>query len=122
MGKVKFESKSSYTPLIVDGSRVWVCFEGAHQGWDFEIPGLDPVPLSDMLPDPDRPCLDFIDGTKELIGGLSRIEDTATGEVVYQLPLKYQKTTASQWDGQYLVAGYKSGEALILDFNHMIPQ
>ena len=25
----------------------------------------------------------------------------------------------TQWDGQYLVAGYESGEVLILDFNHM---
>ena len=25
----------------------------------------------------------------------------------------------SQWDGQYLVAGYRSGEVLILDLNNL---
>jgi hypothetical protein len=27
-----------------------------------------------------------------------------------------------EWDGQYLVAGYESGEELILDFNYIFPQ
>ena len=122
MGKVKFESKPSNKPLIVDGSRVWVCFEGSKtQGWDFGVPGLVPIPLYNMPPDPDRPRLDFIDGTKGQNVGISRIEDTATGKVVCQLPAKYQEPTISQWDGRYLVAGYKSGEVLILDFYYIIP-
>ena len=123
MGKVKFESKPSKHPLIVDGSRVWVCFEGSQiQGWDFGIPGLAPLPLFDMPPDLDKPCLDFIDCRNGQNTGISRIEDMATGEVLYQLPTKYQGYIVSQWDGQYLVAGYRYGEVLILDFNHMIPQ
>ena len=123
IGKVKFESEPTNKPLIVDGSRVWVHFEGSQtQGWDFGIPGSAPVPLSDIPPDPDRPCLDFINSTKGHNIGLSRIENAVTREVVYQLPAKYQKPTIAQWDGQYLVTGYKSGEMLILDFNHMIPQ
>ena len=28
----------------------------------------------------------------------------------------------TQWDEQYLVAGYDSGEVLILDFSCMVPQ
>ena len=28
----------------------------------------------------------------------------------------------AQWDGRYLIAGYESGEVLILDFIHIIPQ
>jgi len=49
--------------------------------------------------------------------GLSRIVDTVTGKVVFQLDGKFAKPTHAQWDGQYLVAGYLFGEVLILDFN-----
>ena len=126
IGEVKLKSMLLNDPLIVDGSKVWVCSkylqtEGC-KGWDFGIPGSNPVPLSEMPPDPDRPRLDFIDGTKGWNTGLPRIEDTVTGEVVYQLPRRYGELTAAKWDGQFLVAGYKSGEVLIFDFIHMIPQ
>jgi hypothetical protein len=39
----------------------------------------------------------------------------------FLLPKRYARPSATQWDGQYLVAGYKYGEVLILDFNHMCP-
>ena len=123
VGKVKLESPVSNEPLIVDGSRVWVCFDDSlPKGWDFGIPDSAPVPLSEMPPDPDRPHLGFIDGTMVWDASWSRIEDTVTGKVVYRLPRKYGEPTAAKWDGQYLVAGYESGEILILDFIHMIPQ
>ena len=54
---------------------------------------------------------------------LYRIEDTVSGKEVFRLPERYAEPIwAPQWDGQYLVAGYSSGEVLILDLNNMIPQ
>ena len=122
VGEVKLEGELSGDPLTIDGSRVWVCFKGSQtQGWDFGISGMAPVPLSDIPPDPDRPQLDFIDGTKEQNTGPSRIEDVVTGKEVYRLPMEYQESEISQWDGQYLVT-CRYGEVMILDFSHMIPQ
>jgi hypothetical protein len=43
------------------------------------------------------------------------IKDTVTGKVVLQLNGRYAKPFDVQWDGQYLVAGYESGEVMILD-------
>ena len=123
VGKVALDGPPSHKPLIVDGSRVWVCFENLQtQGWDFGTPGLGPVPLSDLPLSSDRYHLGFVDGTKGQNLGPSRIEDAVTRKEVFQLPKRYQKPTIAQWDGQYLVAGYRSGEVLILDFTHMIPQ
>jgi hypothetical protein len=48
---------------------------------------------------------------------LPGIEDTITGKKVLQLPSRYSKPGDAQWDGQYLVAGYSTGEVLILDCN-----
>ena len=123
LGVVKLDDPPSNEPLIVDGSRVWVCFENSQtQGWNFEISGLAPVPLSDTPPNPNIPHLKFINGTKDQNPGSSRIEDIVTGEEVYRLPTRFQEPTIVQWDGQYLAAGYESGEVLILDFAHMVPQ
>ena len=123
MGKVKLEGELSDDPFIVDGSRVWVCFEDLQtKGWDFGIPGLAPVPLSDIPPNPNRPHLKFINCTEDQSAGPSRIENMVTGEEVYRLPKRYQKPTIAQWDGQYLVTVDESGQVLILDFTHMIPQ
>ena len=112
--EVEYEKKTlSDDPLIVEGSRVWVHFKYSQtQGWDFGSPGSIPIPLSSMPSG--IPHLDFIWGAK------TRIEYTGTGKVVLQLHGRYAEPTISQWDGQYLVSGYKSGEVLILDFSHMI--
>ena len=123
VGTVRLEHKPSNDPLVVDGSRVWVHFEDSQtQGWDFGIPGSAPFLLSNAPQNPDRPHLDFIDNTKSGSTSPSRIEDTVTGKEVFQLAGRYAKPTIVQWDGRYLVAGYKSGEVLILDFIHMIPK
>jgi len=45
------------------------------------------------------------------------IKDAVTGKEVFQLVGRYAKPNCVQWDGQYLVAGYESGEVLILGFN-----
>jgi len=97
--------------LTVDGSRVWVHFPSSEPlGWDFGTPDASPVQISNM-PQP------HLNHTKMWDIGLSRIVDTVTGKVVFQLDGKFAKPTHAQWDGQYLVAGYLSGEVLILDFN-----
>ena len=49
--------------LTVCGTKVWAhSSDSPTRGWDFGIPGSPPVPLPNTSPD--RPCLDFIDGTK----------------------------------------------------------
>ena len=121
VGEVRLKGEPSYHPLIVDGSRVWVHFEDSQtQGWDFGIPGSTPVPIS--TPPPERPHLEFIGDTERWGTGASRIKDMVTGKEFFQLHGRYARPTIVQWGGQYLVAGYDSGEVLILDFNHMILQ
>jgi len=48
------------------------------------------------------------------------MRDIVTGEVGFQLAGRYANPVDSWWDGQYLVAGYESGEVLILDFHHQL--
>ena len=123
MGEVKLEGELGlelewpcYDPLTVDGSRVWVHFGNSQtQGWDFEISGSDPIPLSSVPPG--CPHLEL-----SIKHGQYGVKDKATGSDVFQLSGRYANPTDVQWDGQYLVAGYKSGEVVILDFNHMVPQ
>jgi WD40 repeat protein len=102
--------------LTIDGSKAWV----AGKGWDFGISGSSPVPISGVLPD--RPLLDFIGGVRNYKTNLPGIEDTVTRKKVFQLPGRLISPSDSQWDGQYLVAGYENGEVLILDFNNMLLQ
>jgi len=105
-------------PLHMDNSRIWVCFEdGPAQGWDFGISGSSPIQLSNTFPD--RPHLEFIDGTPL---GPSKIIDTITRKEIFQLPRRYSQHLMVRWDCQYLVAGYGTGEVLILDFHHALPQ
>ena len=117
MGRVEFPGAPLYRSLIVNGSRVWFCLNDSKiKGWDFGPPGSAPVSLLNIPLD--RPHLYFI-GTRQQDAGLSRIENTITREEVFQLSGRYMKPEVAQWDGQYLVAGYGSGEVLILDFSHM---
>ena len=102
----------------MDGSRIWVQFQDLSiQGWDFGIPGSSPVPLSNISIN--RPHLDLVGGTGWR-NGWARVKDTVTGKEVFQLCGRYAKPTRVHWDGQYLAAGYKSGEVIILDFNGML--
>ena len=119
VGEVRYGDQLSNNSLIVDGSRVWVQTRGL-QGWDFGTPGSTPIPLSDMPPYPTRPHLDFVHGTKGRNTSPSMIKHTFTGEEVYRLPERYGRFTKVKWDGRYLITGYRSGEVLILDFEHMI--
>jgi len=120
-GEVKLEHKPHLHSLVLDGSKVWVHFKDLPtQGWDFGTADSSPTPLSDTSPE--RPHLDFIDGTKGWNTNPSRVEDTVAGKEVFHLPKKIAEPVVSQWDGQHLVAGYDSGEVFILDFAHMFPQ
>jgi WD40 repeat protein len=119
MGEVGLGGEAHLDPLCVDGSRIWAQFKDLSiQGWDFGILGSSPVPLSNTSSE--RPYLHFIDGTWFHVP--SRIEDTVTRKEVFQLSGRYADPTTTQWDGQYLVAGYESGEVVILDFNHLCVQ
>ena len=113
VGEAKLEYSKYRRSLTVEGSRVWVHSPVLElQGWDFGIPSPSPTQLSD-IPSP------HLSGTKLWDDDLSGIKDRVSGKVVFQLGGRFAKPVDSQWDGQYLVAGYHSGEVLILDFNHM---
>jgi len=114
VGEVGFEYNPTKRLLTVDGSRAWVYHSSSGLlGWDF---GTPETPLIQLITDP-PPHLDY---TRLWDIGLSKIKDRVTGKVIFQLGGRFAKPTKAQWDGQYLVAGYDSGELLILDFNHLV--
>ena len=121
VGKVKLGlgRRSHLDSLCMDGSRVWFHSEYplAQEGWDFGISGSSPVPFDPSI---GRPCLEFIGGASWQTHGPSWIKDTTTGKEVFQLSGRYVEPSDVQWDGQYLAAGYESGEVLILDFHHVL--
>ena len=119
LGEVEVGGLPTLDPLHVGGSRIWVCFrDSPTHGWDFGNQGLSPIPLSNISSD--RPHLDLIGCFADQHFGSVRVKDTATGKEIFQLYGKYAKPACVQWDGQYLVAGYGSGEVLILNFNHVL--
>ena len=129
VGRVEFKDNSSYIsyldPLHADGSRVWVCFwdsstkgwDSLTKGWDFGILDSSPIQLSGAYSN--RLHLNFI-WPMFPPAGPPRIGGAVTGTNVFQLVGRYAKPRDARWDGQYLVAGYKSGEVLILDFNQYL--
>ena len=114
VGEARFKAEPPSGPLTVDGSRVWVYPQGSQtQGWDFGSQSLTPMSLSNAPLS--KPCLDFIRCGQEEPIGLSRIKNVVTGEEVIRL----SGPTIVRWDGWFLIAGYQSGEVLILDFTQM---
>ena len=112
--------KYGFHPLRMDGSRVLVhSGESPIQGWDFGISGSTPTQFSETSSD--RPHLNLIDARGWSNISPVRIENSITGKEVLQLCGQYSHPSAIQWDGQYLIAGYESGEVLILDFSHALP-
>jgi len=107
-----------FNPLRMDGSKVLVCYEESTQGWDFGIPGSTPILFSEASSD--RPRLDCIDDMEQQNTSPVRVKDRVTGKEVFQLSGRYTEPSAIQWDGQYLIVGYESGEVLILDFGHVL--
>jgi len=111
--KVELEDCRCRRSLTVDGSRVWVHSPKSEPlGWDFGTLGSQPVQLS-------NPFLLLSNNAKLWDIDKSRIHDAVTGRVVFQLAGRFANPVESQWDGHYLVAGYRSGEVLILDFNYV---
>ena len=113
--KLGLEGRLHLDSLSIDSSKVWaqMCYSSTKEGWDFGALGSPPVPFD---PSTGRPHLDFIGGSWWQTDGPSCIKNTITGEEVFQLRGKHVEPYDVQWDGQYLVAGYRSGEVLILDF------
>ena len=118
--EVGLRGNSYLDSLYIESSRVRIRSpdSSVQEGWDFGHSSSSPVQFD---PSTGRPHLDFIGGTGEQTQGPSWIKDTVTGKKVFQLSWRYAKPNDVQWDGQYLVAGYRSGEVLILDFDHMYP-
>ena len=115
--KLKPDPTKRFGPLQMDGSKVliqsgWL----PTQGWDFGTPGSTPIQFSETS---DIPPLNFI-VKSPVDGSPARIEDSVTGREVFQLSGRYANPCAARWDGQYLIAGYMSGEVLILDFSHVL--
>ena len=105
--------------LTTDSSKVWVKFLDHHiEGWDFGVP--DSFSIKHCMEPQSRPYLDFIGGIRKWRSFLPGIEDTIIGKEIFRLPLGYAAPTDAQWDGQYLVAGYDTGEVLILDCNYAL--
>ena len=124
VGGVKLEGKAKLgrgfsAHLTVHDSRVWVDLKDSQtQGWDFGTSGSAPIPLSNVAPGGP----DLVLRTKWGKANRYRVEDKVTGDEVFQLSGRYAHPTNVQCDGRYLVAGYGSGEVLILDLLHMLPQ
>jgi len=121
-GKVSLGSEYPYLldPLWIDSSKVLVrCGESSTLCWDFGIPDSTLIKISPTSSD--RPYLDFIGCTSQSTTDLIGIGDRITGNMVFQFYSAYARPSAIQWDGHYLIAGYESGEVLILDFGYMLP-
>ena len=118
-GGVTFQGRLQPDSLTVGGTKVWVHFvRSPSQGWDFGVPGEPPVPLPNSSPN--KPRLDITDDTEGQNTSGARIKDTATAHEFLQLSRRFAEPCAIQCDHRYLVAGYESGEVLILDFTHML--
>jgi len=119
-GEVKLESDHFYLDsMCPSGSKVWVQSKNLGvQGWDFGTSDSTPLPLCNTSTE--RFHLDFIGGPSWQTGSLSWIKDMVTGKKVFQFSGRYGEFSDVQWDGQYLVAGYESGEVTILDFNDLV--
>ena len=111
-GRWKLSMMGLSGSLIVDGSKVWGHWpESNYKGWDFGVPGPTPMELSSVstLPSPSR-----LWDPKQ-----ARIRNPTTGEAVFQLSRKFADPVDVQCDDSYLVAGYQSGEVLILDLTNV---
>jgi len=117
VGLVRIGLVGPQRTLTVDGSRVWIHYpQSEYQGWDFGTPDSSPIQL------PSMPPMLHLSGSMVWDISQTRIKDSVTGKVVFQLSGRFRKPTVVQCDGHYLAAGYDSGEILILDFNHVFTQ
>jgi WD40 repeat protein len=121
VGWVELDDQLYVDLLRIDGSGICVRFSNSLRlRWDFGVSGSSPVPLPNISSE--RSCLEFIGGASWRYEGPCWIKDMVTGKAIFQLAGRHASPCDVQWDGQYLVAGYGSGEVLILDFTQMLPQ
>jgi len=118
VGEVGLEGNSLYLDSFCPGgSEIWVQSKDlSTQGWDFGTLNFPPVPLCKTFTE--KPHLGFIGGPSRQSHSPPWIKNMVTGKKVFQLSGRYAKPCEVQWDGQYLAAGYDSGEVVVLDFNH----
>ena len=104
-------------PLQLDGSRIWIRLRNlSTQGWDFGTSSSFLIPS--FIGSAGRPLLDFTCGIY-WCAEAPWIWDRISGKEVFRLSGRYANPRKAQWDGQYLITGYDSGELLILDFHHV---
>jgi WD40 repeat protein len=103
--------------LTVEGSRVWVHnLESGWMGWDFKHPD-SPIQLGREPPTKLHPG-----GTILWNCGLSRVQDTTSGKVLFQLSTGLGMPADVCWKDQYLVACFESGKVSVLDFSCILLQ
>ena len=108
MWKMKIEYQGVSGSLIVDGSKVWVYWpESNYKGWEFGIPGSTSI----ELPNTSIP----LSPSRLWDPKQASIKNLATGEVIFQFSRRLAHPTDIQSNDSYLVAGFQSGEILILD-------
>jgi len=114
------EGYRGFDSLRMDGTKVLLFDFGSFsaQGWDFGTPGSTPTQLPETFSG--RPHLNFTDVGEQSELNRARVEDSVTGREVFRLRGRYANPRATQWDGQYLITGYLSGEVLILDFRNAL--
>ena len=100
--------------LTSDNSRAWANNRLKYWGWDFGTPGSSATQLFNIPPHK-------LHSSGAVLWDImqSRIQDKATGKVVFQLPRRFGKSVDVQWKDQYLTICLGSGEVLILDFGYM---
>ena len=104
--------------LTINGSRVWVRYSAAETHvWDFGTLYLTPTQLPNTTLEVHHP-----NGVVLWDSSLCCVKEKASGNVVFWPPKGYGETVDVQWNDQYLIASFKSGEVLVLDFSHMFPQ
>jgi hypothetical protein len=95
----------------VEGSRVWVHLKSADYEWDYEIidsfSGLSNAPPNKLHPS----------GTILWDIGLSRVQEIASGKILFQLNAGLGRPSDVQWNDQCLVACFISGKVLVIDFS-----
>ena len=112
VGEVKTES-GGWGSLTIDGWKVWVHWPESeeYEGWDFETSGSALTELSGM------PTLS--NGSMIWDPRRGMIKNAVSGGVIFQLSGRFASPADVQCDGSYLVAGYVSGEILVLELKHL---
>ena len=112
VGKMQIQYDGHLGSLTMDGSKVWVQWPELNcKGWDFSAPGSTPMELSNASTPPSS--------SKLWDPKQAGIKNPATGEVVFQLSGRFSSPVKVQCDNSYLVAGYQTGEVLILDLTNV---